>query len=318
MKPAAPIEQATVTLAEAPFLPFLDSRTARAPGLSPLDPSNWILTGPDYAAQMRLRRRLVDARPEIVLGQTDDASEGLSELLDLLVAHLRDLPGFRADGADLIRPDGVRVAVQAEAPLVTIAQLVAEDFCLMQRRETGGEYCLMAAALCFPSRWSLGEKLGRPMTAIHEPVPDYDAVLARRVARVFDMLAPERPVFRVNWLMHDDPALHQTAHRAQGASTAHGPAAGLYLRTEHQTLRRLPRSGAIAFGIRTHITPIEGLRPLVRERLGAMLAGLDPATIDYRIGAEDLAEGRAFIETLGDDGPSPQKSGAGYASALAS
>ncbi|MEM9783239.1 MAG: DUF3445 domain-containing protein [Pseudomonadota bacterium] len=297
MTPTVPIDRATVTLAEPPFLPFLDPRTARAPGLSPLAPGAWIVTGPDYAAQMRLRQRLMAERPDDVLAICGGAEDALGELLSLVIAELDARAEFGRDAAGrLIRRDGVAIAPDADAPLKTISSLVAEDFCLLQRVEGEPEYRLTAAALCFPSRWSLAEKIGHPLTAIHDPVPDYDATLARRVGRVFDMLAPERPVVRINWLMHEDPALYQPAHRP--AAQGRGPASGLYLRTEHQTLRRLPRTGAVAFGIRTHVTPVEALRPAVRAALADGLAALQPDTIDYRIGAEDLAAGRDFIARL--------------------
>ena len=33
--------------------------------------------------------------------------------------------------------------------------------------------------MCFPAGWRLAEKAMRPLTAIHDPVPDYDADIAR-------------------------------------------------------------------------------------------------------------------------------------------
>jgi len=36
----------------APFAPFLDPRTIHPPGVSPMDPAEWLLVHPDYAAQI--------------------------------------------------------------------------------------------------------------------------------------------------------------------------------------------------------------------------------------------------------------------------
>lgn len=39
-----------------------------------------------------------------------------------------------------------------------------------------GQYKLMAAAVAFPMRWSLQQKMGRRMNVIHGPVPFYQTV----------------------------------------------------------------------------------------------------------------------------------------------
>ncbi|MEZ5865467.1 MAG: DUF3445 domain-containing protein [Geminicoccaceae bacterium] len=38
-------------------------------------------------------------------------------------------------------------------------------------------YRLVGAFVAFPSRWSLAEKIGRPMPAIHAPVPGLEAAI---------------------------------------------------------------------------------------------------------------------------------------------
>ena len=42
---------------------------------------------------------------------------------------------------------------------------------------------MSAAALCFPSRWRLQNKIGKPLSAVHAPVPHYADRLARPVDR---------------------------------------------------------------------------------------------------------------------------------------
>ncbi|MBV9785849.1 MAG: DUF3445 domain-containing protein, partial [Acidisphaera sp.] len=72
-----------------------------------------------------------------------------------------------------------------------------------------GPYRLTAASLCFPTRWRLADKIGKPMQAIHATVPLYAERLARPVDRFFEKLAPQRPVFRTNFSLLDNPALFQ-------------------------------------------------------------------------------------------------------------
>ena len=65
------------------------------------------------------------------------------------------------------------VAIDRGDPMGTLGHLVQEDLCLMEKR--GEEHVLTAAVLCFPASWRLADKIGRPLEAIHVPVPEYDA-----------------------------------------------------------------------------------------------------------------------------------------------
>lgn len=248
-----------IILDHAPYTPFDTPRTAGPPGLSPMQ--DWIVLHDDYAAQMAYRAEILDRYPDVVLAYQDGADAAAAELLSLMMQHLSGRTDFAVSGEQVTRPDGVTVDIDAARPLETLNRLVAEDFCLMLPDHVGGEYRLQGAILCFPSRWLLAEKLGHPMTIIHDPVPEYDATLARRINRVFDALHADRPVVRVNWLIHTDPELFlpigrhsKRVHRTEGD----GP---LYLRTERQSLVRLPFSGAAAFGIKTSVTPVSALDP---------------------------------------------------------
>ncbi|MEO0763611.1 MAG: heme-dependent oxidative N-demethylase subunit alpha family protein, partial [Pseudomonadota bacterium] len=195
-----------MTIAPPPLEPYLAGPT-RLPGLRPMT-GGWTQVLADHAAQLALRDRLVAERRDAVIAMLDKGRAPAGELLSLLSAEGDRGGAFpRVERPEALRrADGALVPVDRGDPMATVARLVAEDFCLLTRRDGEAEYRLVAAALCFPSRWSLAEKLGRPMTAIHDPVPDYDADLARRVARVFDALAPARPVERASDLPQVIPA----------------------------------------------------------------------------------------------------------------
>jgi hypothetical protein len=136
-----------------------------------------------------------------------------------------------------------------EAPLLTLGRLVQEDICLMVKPEGTAEHVLAGAVLCFPSNWTLAEKLGKPMLAIHAPVRSYDADLARRVQRLLDGVQVARPLRRANALWSNDPALFQPRLEADGHDEAAGD--GRYFRSERQCLMRLPGTGAVVFSIHT-------------------------------------------------------------------
>ena len=293
--PTGPDLPAAALLDHAPYAPFTEPRTARPPGLMPLRDEPLIVVLPDYAAQMAMRDRLLAERRDIVHALLPEARAPARELLATVVQAVAAHPGFAARGGEWVRPDGVAVAAGPADPLAGLGRLVAEDWCLLQPDAASGEYRLSGAVLCFPSRWSLAEKLGRPLTAIHAPVPDYDATLARRVNRVFETLRPGRGLWRVNWLVHPSDEPHLPGGKADDIAAGHA-CERLHLRTERQTLIRLPETGAVAFGIKTSICPLEALTPEQAAALARELAALDAAAIAYRSGGDIHARALDVLE----------------------
>jgi len=70
-----------------------------------------------------------------------------------------------------------------------------------------------AGVVCFPSHWVPSEKLGLPITDVHEPVPHYDEELAQRVDRFLDHLAPGKNAWRRNWVIHASHNCMSHAHQ---------------------------------------------------------------------------------------------------------
>src|SRR5690606_20683524 len=113
---------------------------------------------------------------------------------------------FSLEAGTLRRNDGATWPLDdaSEHPLARAGLWVQEDFCLLQSSGEGEPYALTAATLSFPTRWRLADKIGRPMLAIHDPVPGYAERLGRPVDRFFEKLVPERPVWRANWSLLDE------------------------------------------------------------------------------------------------------------------
>jgi len=226
--------------------------------------------------------------PETWLLPDDDRHRDLSWKADLLAAHPADAfaaldsPPVRAASQEVL--DLVVAATDAPSdttrhPLDAAGRLVQEDLCLLVERD-GGPH-LDAGSLCFPSYWRLRDKLGRPLAAVHEPVAHYAEELAERVDRFLARLRPDRPVWRRNWSVHDDPSYwlpDPTLPRAVD------PPSGLWLRTERQTLRRLSTPGTILFTIRTQQVPLAVLadRPDVAHRMAAAIAAWSPELAAYK------------------------------------
>jgi hypothetical protein len=217
----------------------------------------------------------------------EQRAEQLDERADLLGrAHgtvFAALPGTEAASAEAL--EAVRAWEQAHAPdlaarpvdpsqhpLEAAGRRTQEDLVLMVPH--GDAHHLDAAVLCFPSHWRLLDKLGGSATAIHGPVPGYEAELAEKVDRFLDRLRPEVIVARRNWSVHGDDALHAPVPPVDPSPIGVDEVAtSLWLRSERQTLRRLPVSGAILFTIRVQQAPFAALadQPAAAARLADRL-----------------------------------------------
>jgi hypothetical protein len=273
------------------YLPYLSGDFRLAMGLVALDLGLWIEPDEQFVPELREKDGLLVERHGEVVGCRQGSEVAQREVLDLLIAHMvRYYP-------DLLRDDGQSLTVPPtgavyrrddwhDAAIDLAGRLVQEDFCLMAPGEGG--YTLEAASLCFPSRWRLAEKLGQPMSIIHDPVPGFGDKLARPVDRFFDHLGVDRPVWRVNWSLNDDPTLFQPVRRqdldTDEAVTAANAGDRLFIRCERQTLRRLPSTGWILFTIKTYVDPIASLatRPDAAAGLASAVRQLPEGTRRYK------------------------------------
>lgn len=246
--------------------PWDKPRFDTIPGTEAVGPYDWLHLSDTYAAQMQERIALTSGQYDKVIGQVDGAGPAIEELYGFVLETLRQHPDFTVGSEAVICPDGRSVPLGD--PLITMAHLVQEDLCIMERQ--GDEYVLTAAILCFPAGWTLSEKLGRPMIRIHKPVDSYDDMAAKRVGRLFDGLQVGRPILRWNGnykthgrlfgpetesYRHDDPTLQERP----------------FFRSERQCLVRLPQTRAILFSIHTYLwrltdlpsppAPQKGMKP---------------------------------------------------------
>lgn len=250
--------------------PWMDPALWRLPGVKPLEVKDWIVRDEAFAGQMRLRDRLIATMEDKVHAVTPDALGPARECLELMLGALAADPAYRRDGDRITRPDGVEATLDWDAPLLTMGRLTQSDVCLMQDGPDG--HVLTGAILCFPASWTLSEKIGRPLMAIHTPVAAYDADIGQRVQRLFDAIRPDRPMWRANAHRHQDPSLYHPRSESDPPEVRHDPPGGPYLRSERQVLRRLPETGAVAFTIHTTMIPVDRLS--AAQKVGLAEAGL--------------------------------------------
>lgn len=249
------------------YTPYDGSRKPFTIGLQPLDMATWFEVDEHLAAYLGEKERLLAEKRDVVFraeADTLDSQRDIAGLVaDHLVTHFPDL--YRRDGSVVtIAATGAAVDLAAadEAPLVQAARLVQEDLCVMRR--AGDGWRLVAAALCFPSSWSLAEKFGRNLDAIHATVPHYAEQLAARMSRIFDNLRPDIPAWRMNWSLNPDPELHhpeskQLPRDRDWTADEDAVASRVFIRVERQTLRKLA-NGDILFTIKIYVDPLTTLR----------------------------------------------------------
>lgn len=251
-----------------PHPPWEDAVRWRLPGLQPIEPDDWLIRDDAFADQMAYRDDLISHRFTEVHDLLPTAVAAAGECYDLIVETLNHDPDYTFKNGTVIRPDGVSVVLLPDKPLLTLGRLIQADLCLMQPGPQG--HVLAGAILCFPAHWTLAEKLGRPMPAIHTPVAEYDEDLARRVQRIFDAMRPEQILGRSNAILYRDAELFAPKPEAMPDSSAAIDDAR-FVRSERQALRKLPISGAIVFSIHTYMVATGTLKPAARATLNRLV-----------------------------------------------
>lgn len=208
----------------------------------------WLVVDDDRETDLARKRELLETDLAAVFAAQDCAHDASAELLDIVRDWLTDHG---------IEPPAITSDVH---PLIAAACMVQEDLAVLQNID--GEWVLTAGAICFPTHWSIADKIGLPLEGVHAPVAHYENDLREKVDRFHDRLAVDRPVWRRNWIVAPTDELHLPAY----GGSMHGPTeiqpdgSPMWLRSERQTLRRLLRTDAIVFTIRIQRVPLGVLR----------------------------------------------------------
>lgn len=256
-----------------PGPPFLSMGTRAS------DMDGWLVVDENYGTELALKDRLMREQPTAVFAARPDSSDACLEVHELVSGWMADRYRDRLDQRRRGLPD------DELHPLDGAARVVQEDLCVMIEHDDG-TYRLDAASVCFPSHWRLAEKMGRPVAEIHGPVHHYDDELRAKVDRFFSRLRVGKPVVRRNLSIHDHADLFRPEPHESPDSFTDSPD-DVWLRSERQTLLRLPETGAIVFTIKTQQCRLRALedRPDLAHALARKLRALSPelASLDERI-----------------------------------
>lgn len=258
--------------AERPhYRPFLAGPPRFAVNLSPIPESLWLRPDPEHAANLANRAEVLAAGYADAVRWDAESAAAQADARGMIEAAL----GESAPDA----PFGV-----AEAPdIVRAGALLADDMALMEPREDG--WTATAMILTAPTFFSAEGSHGFALPTLHRPVPGGDPELAGRIGRIFDHLG-DAPLQRFNWTLQCGDARNAPdgeADRALAATLGPDAAArALTLRTERQTIRRLPQTGAVLFTIRVLMDPVDTLTPELKSALARSWRTATPEARAYK------------------------------------
>lgn len=280
-----------------------------------------------YAERMQLRRQIMDENFDATVRCNPICTPAVLELHDWTFGTYlpqRFPTVYERQSHDTSRPqilnkvNNEHIPLHQSDPIQALWSLGAHvdtDFLLLLPSSTAVDgsplYHLEAFTCCFPSGFSLREKLGLPLAEIHRPVPGYKQKLEKSMDRFFARLPCGKAVKRSNWAITTNSALFseggnhlydsETGNANENekldsfsphhASATSRPDHDTYktdllqaqislqkaavvieecrLRSERQTLFRLPASKALVFSFKTYLYTLEEMK---REGYAEILA----------------------------------------------
>ncbi|WPP51596.1 heme-dependent oxidative N-demethylase family protein [Catalinimonas niigatensis] len=186
--------------------------------------------------------------------------------------------------------------------LDALASQVQEDMAVWQ---WDGETDWMAMIhLCAPNHWSPAEKIGKPFSAVHQPVAGMDK-MRQRYQPMLKTLIRGGNFVRFAWGLSTDNRLNHHPEPATDSNAAlwHGRRfdpenPSLYVRVERQTLTGFPEANAVLFTIRTYFEQVSDLEYVHRNALFSALNSMSPETLEYKGLIEDVEKITAYLQSF--------------------
>lgn len=175
-------------------------------------------------------------------------------------------------------------------PLDWAGRQVQEDLLLLDAASI-----LRGGQVCFPSGWDIESKFGKHFLDLHAPVPSLMAPTLRAADKLIERIPIHKPIARTNWGFRitdqmDFSSRHTARYRKlldERSTEITDDNAGdtIFVRSERQTLSRLPLSGFILFTIHTYNSKVKDeCKDLNRAK--AMLSFLHtvpPDLLEYKV-----------------------------------
>ncbi|KAL4903056.1 hypothetical protein BDW74DRAFT_180347 [Aspergillus multicolor] len=254
--------------------------------LRKLDINNWFnydtLFDEEHAAKVAMVR---GPNPELYVDYLDGIDEPVLELFDTVVQYVttRFPDMFRTDG-EYVYIDHLNEKYRVREPFdihpLAVTGLLVHDDIYLLKKGVRDLYYLRGAFLACPSGWRLQQRIGWPLHQIHDPIPLWKEKLQKSMERYavlvftcitspenntnkvnmssfFLTIKPIKPIQRNNLFIQPVPGIfHVVPFEKAPVCTSYEQ---VHIRTELQSLSKLPRSEAVIFTVRTYVTPLSAL-----------------------------------------------------------
>lgn len=174
-----------------------------------------------------------------------------------------------------------------------LTSTIEEDILIMLKDDPsneGEEYILRANITGFPAGFDPAQNFNKPISFIHDPVPQYKSKLKLSMGRFFNRLEPSDLWMRHNWSVQT-----HKSHFSLSSNHAYGEKVkelsideidfdeGAFLRVERQILTRLPKLRANIMTVRTYLTPLKQIKEEgLQEELCIAIDGLPDDLAYYK------------------------------------
>ena len=197
-----------------------------------------------------------------------------------MASEVKELAGeWKYDVVSIGYPGPIRQGQPAAEPH-NLGRGWEPDFVILNRV---APHQVRGGCVCFPSGWSLREKIGKSLFLTHAPVPGLNNDLGANISKLLSRIEVDQFFQRTNWGLTGAAELDQHPRHKIPAIAPEADPQGVHLRIEWQVLTAISVA-ALLFGIRVFHVPIEEVKssPELASRLARNLETMPDAVAQYK------------------------------------
>lgn len=269
-----------------------------------------------YLHEVSLKRKMLTENPEWYFLANPNTSLAQWEALDLILTGLaKNYPQhfqlskegnvwnwknfLLNETHTFVWGDSNTLPVQ---PLEWVGRQVQEDLILLN-----ADLIVVAGQLCFPSGWSLSDKMNQHFIKVHAPLPQITDNMIQSANKLLERIPAHKPVVRNNWgfrvcdwldlSTRQSEAYKKLLHEVSDSLLHDEVGDKIFVRIEHQTLSRLPQSRHILFTIHTYQSKVmEEVKDKHRaEALALFLATIPADMLNYKLMTPFIEALRVYV-----------------------